>query len=520
MINYTSISEPKIRYLHRILDHIEKGALFVPKFQRKFVWKDQQRLDLLHSIKFGLPIGSLLVWETTQYGLLTYDKLGGLPVPPIPQPTPGIARTYLLDGHQRLSTLFGTLKRPADAPSKVDDIDWGIFYDLEDEIFLLPKRTQPKPTWMPVNVLLNNSALLRFLRTLKDEELERRADQLSKTFLEYNMVLVSIETNDLKQATLAFKRINSSGTEMGDVDMVAALSWSEQFDLREKLEEVRERLGEVGWETLEDKLILSACRAALDLNLYEANAEETSQSIRENPKILEEVANHLIHTAQFLAKHCGIYSPNMLPYTYQSVLLTEALRKYPFPNDTTTQELKNWWWRTAYTERFSGINEAGMQRALEEILDLAQGQSYHSGKLKEKIAPLPKNFNFASARAKLLVLRLAELKPQSQDGIVLKVGELLTHHGSQAMFRLIHGNSIPENCFLVEPVNSSKFRNYLLKLTDWHEDFLNSHAISPTAANALKQGNYKKFLEERRKTLIDLEKAFIQPLGLDYEEEE
>jgi len=348
---------------------------------------------------------------------------------------------------------------------------------------------------------------------LKDKELVRRANQLSKAFLEYKMVLVSIETDDLEQATLAFKRINSSGTEMGDVDMVAALSWSEQFDLREKMEEVREKLGEVGWETLEDKLILSACRAALGLNLYEANAEETSQLIKDHPQILEEVANHLIRTAQFLAKYCGIYSPNLLPYTYQSVLLTEALRGNPRPNDAITQELKNWWWRTAYTERFSGINEAGMQRALEEILDLAQGQSYHSGKLKEKIAPLPKNFNFASARAKLLVLRLAELKPQSQDGIVL-------NHGSQAMFRLIRGNSIPGNCFLVEPVNSSKFRNYLLKPTDWHEDFLKSHAISPTAAHALKQDDYSKFLEERRKTLIDLEKAFIEPLGLDYEEEE
>ena len=131
-----SISEPQIKYLYQLLDQIEKGKLFVPKFQRDFVWKDDQRLDLLRSIKSGIPIGSLLLWETTQYDLNTFDKIGGLSVPYPPKPKSHIPRAYVLDGHQRLSTLFGTLKRPVNAALEdkaniFDDVNWRIYYDLE-----------------------------------------------------------------------------------------------------------------------------------------------------------------------------------------------------------------------------------------------------------------------------------------------------------------------------------------------------------------------------------------------------
>ncbi|RKZ77256.1 MAG: hypothetical protein DRQ57_00785 [Gammaproteobacteria bacterium] len=530
----SSISEPQIKYLYQLLDQIENGKLFVPKFQRGFVWKDNQRLNLLRSIKSGIPIGSLLLWETTQYDLITFDKIGGLSVPPPPKPNSQIPRVYLLDGHQRLSTLFGTLKRPVNEALEnkaniVDEINWRIYYDLEEEDFILLKmREIPKYNWLPANVLLDSLALLKFLRTLKDDELIQRADQLSKTFISYKIPLVVVETDDLEHATTAFQRINSTGTKMSNVDMVAALSWSKDFDLKEKIREVQEKLADVDWAELDEKLILSACKAILELEIYKANAETTSKKIKKNPKILDEVAKNFIQVAKFL-QDCGIYSPQMLPYGYQSVLLEEAIRANPLPNDTVFQELKNWLWRTAYTEEFSGINEASMQRALDNILSLAKGEIYEIGTLKEKIVPFPKQFHFKSSRAKLLALRLAELKPRHIDGTLLKAGELLGLHGNYAIIRLNSNYpSIPENCFIFELKEASKFRNYLLNnrlnqdslfpsLGDWDKDFLDSHAISKIAAQALKQGDYEKFLSERRKTLIKLEKSFIQPLGLDYD---
>jgi len=518
-----SIAEPQIKYLYQLLDQIEKGKLFVPKFQRGFIWKDEQRLDLLRSIKAGIPIGSLLVWETTQYRLTTFTQIGGISVPKIPEPTPGVPRTYLLDGHQRLSTLFGTLKRPLNETFKskaniIDDVDWRVYYDLEAEDFCLQLRHQPKLSWMPLNVLLDSLALLKFERQLTDDELIQRADKLSKTFNSYKMALVSIETEQLEQATTAFQRINSSGTRMSDVDMVAALTWNEQFDLKEKIVDVQEKLAEVSWQTLDEKLILSACRAILGIELYKANADETSKKLKENPQILDKVVANFIQVAKFL-QQCGIDTPQMLPYSYQSVLLAEAIRENPSFNEELSQKLQNWLWRTAYTETFSGINETNMQRALDNILSLVKGDVYHIGKIEEKIAPLPKQFNFRSSRAKLLALRLVELKPQDINGKILNIRKLLGSQGRYVILRLISRySSATENCFLVEPEKFSEFRNYLLKPTEtWSLDFLRSHAISEVAAQALQQGDYDRFLAERRNTLIELEKSFIQPLGLDYD---
>jgi hypothetical protein len=514
------ISEPQIKYLYQLLDRIEKGRLFVPKFQQGFVWNDEQRLSLLRSIKLGIPIGSFLVWETTQYRLAAFDNIGGIAVPKTPESSPGVSRAaYLLDGCQRLLTLFATLQRPItesldNNANIVDDVDWRVYYDLEAEDFILQLRQKPKSTWLPVNLLLDSLALLGFLRQLTDDELIQRAERLSRTVISYKITLVSIETNNLDYVTTAFQQINRSGTRMTDVEMVAALSWNQPFDFQAKITRVQEKLAEVGWETLDEKLILSACRANLELDLYEANADDTRQELQENSTIFDEVTANLIRVAKFL-QACGIYTPQMLPYSYQSVLLAEAIRANPSFNETVAQLLKNWLWRTAYAEAFTGINTVKLEDMLEEILMLA-GEQQNALLETENIAPFPSQFRFYSSRGKLLALRLAELKPQAINGKPLNAGKLLGLQGHFVIRQLISGYSSPENCFIVEPQAISQFRNYLLNPSDsWPNDFLVSHAISEAAARALKQSDYETFLAERRNTLIELEKAFIQPIGLD-----
>jgi uncharacterized protein with ParB-like and HNH nuclease domain len=104
------LRKPQIQYLYQLLDDIQNGTLFVPKFQHCLVWNNKQRLELLRSIKEEMPIGSIIVWRTSQHRLATFDKLGGRP---LPKPT-AVHTTYLLDGHQRLSTLFSALEGTSD----------------------------------------------------------------------------------------------------------------------------------------------------------------------------------------------------------------------------------------------------------------------------------------------------------------------------------------------------------------------------------------------------------------------
>ncbi|MCI5147239.1 MAG: DUF262 domain-containing protein, partial [Candidatus Electrothrix sp. AR3] len=57
-------------------------------------------IDLLDSIRLRYPIGSLLVWDTDE-GLGSSPTIGHIVVPK----AAGGVYSYVLDGHQRLSTL-------------------------------------------------------------------------------------------------------------------------------------------------------------------------------------------------------------------------------------------------------------------------------------------------------------------------------------------------------------------------------------------------------------------------------
>ncbi len=39
-------SEPQIQYLYQLLRDIARGELRIPRFQRPFIWDNEQRLEL------------------------------------------------------------------------------------------------------------------------------------------------------------------------------------------------------------------------------------------------------------------------------------------------------------------------------------------------------------------------------------------------------------------------------------------------------------------------------------------
>ena len=50
--------------ISQILDKIDDGQLFVPAFQREYVWKKNDVKALLNSLINEYPTGTILTWET------------------------------------------------------------------------------------------------------------------------------------------------------------------------------------------------------------------------------------------------------------------------------------------------------------------------------------------------------------------------------------------------------------------------------------------------------------------------
>lgn len=532
------LSEPQVQYLSRLIEEVRDGNLLIPKFQREFIWKSEQRLELLRSVKEGIPIGSLLVWRTSQVELKTFTTLGGFNMPPPPQPTPGAPRQYLLDGHQRLSTLFGALnsipREAKIAPPKelLTDVPPQYFYDLEKQDFVLPRPSDVsswdlfRPVLLPTSILFDSIALLKFQRGLKDNALVERVDALSNVFRNYKIPIVPLVTDNLEDATKAFQRINSSGTPMSDFHMVAALTYKgEEFDLAALMEQAQEELTEIGWDSLDEKYILATIRAHKGLPVASPNAEATSKALRKNPELVKEATLNLKSAANFLRDDCGLPSPQMLPYSFQAVVLAEAFRETPKPSSAARSELLKWFWRTSYTAYFLGARDKEMNNALRDTHKLAKGERLEgTDGFQVKIEPLPSRHDFRNARSKTFLLRLADLSPLGYDGQPFDAKACLASHGPRAAIQLLApresdlpGYSGPENRFLVQPEKAHAFRDCLMKGPGVPSAaVLASHALDADTVVVLRRKDFQQFLQMRRRRLLEIEADFVKNLGLVY----
>ena len=102
----------RVRRLFQYLDDFDKGKIQVPPFQRDFVWSNDKKLDLMDSLKKGFPIGSVLFWQPdseNSFNILD-DEIQSIGSYVLPNDIHDFY--FILDGIQRLSTLFGCFTDP------------------------------------------------------------------------------------------------------------------------------------------------------------------------------------------------------------------------------------------------------------------------------------------------------------------------------------------------------------------------------------------------------------------------
>jgi uncharacterized protein with ParB-like and HNH nuclease domain len=100
------LPEPQSRTFSALLSDIEKGQIQIPQFQRDFVWDMKKSASLIDSIVKGYPIGTLILWRTRERFRMV-RRIGGVE---LPEPDEGDFVDFVLDGQQRLTSLFASLK--------------------------------------------------------------------------------------------------------------------------------------------------------------------------------------------------------------------------------------------------------------------------------------------------------------------------------------------------------------------------------------------------------------------------
>jgi hypothetical protein len=236
--------------VRRLVEKVAIGDLDIPEFQREFVWTKDQVKDLLDSLIRGYPIGSLLIWDLSEYTSGRY----------IHEPQ-SRRKEWIVDGQQRIVSLCLLLSRK---PYWMDTNEWNNLlskYKIKINVLTLEVALEfpglkKDPRWVyPQNILSIRS----------DEELERIASELSskidnKLFTKiYSNIkkvwdIQNIEvpiikiTTSLEDVATIFERINNAGTrtKLADVTLAYIAVYNEGW-IREKFLKYLNELEESGF---------------------------------------------------------------------------------------------------------------------------------------------------------------------------------------------------------------------------------------------------------------------------------
>ncbi len=515
--------QPSVDRIDDLAKRILNGDIYLPKFQREFVWERPQVLDLLDSVARNYPIGSVLLWQSKQE-LRSESRIADLE---IKLPKPDYPVNYLLDGQQRLSSICGALYwKGNDARSP-----WNVAYDLRTQTFLHLDSTDDPPLHVVrLNKLPNPSDFFLQVAALdaaKEPQLATNARNLFDRFKDYKVATVTLGDMPLADVAPIFERINSTGTRLTIVDLMRAATWSPDFDLVDSIDAIRTALATKGFEGIERKAILRNVSAAIGGGFTVESIDDLRKSntteLKEASKATEQGYRAAV---DFLSTHIHVPTAAVVPYSNQIVVLAEILRRIPTPKADQWKAIERWYWRTGISGYFGGWNSGSM------ATDLAAIAAFCEGKSKEIDIPTiqptssqwaQRVFRLNNAHAKILAVILAYQAPRDfVTGQAIDVSQALSwqngkefhHFFPQAYLKNI-GISPAKASSLANIVYLSSVSNkaisdrvpadYLHELLEKSEadtrEWLATNLVEDDALQAALANNYDAFLEARAATI-------------------
>lgn len=554
--------QPYIQPVHQIIKELMRGEIQVPQFQRpgtESTWRPQQRGDLLDSLYRGFPVGTILLWSTN-IPIRAQRVVGGFQ---IPQVGDSRVRRLLLDGHQRLSSLVQLLGPGLCAELGQEGIPVGLDRDnaqgpslqerwvfelsptkesgqvegkgssSRERFILLKEEDEPKPTQVPLSIVLDRGELNRWIRkhSLSDT-LIREADNLRDRLREYSMPVAVLAADSLREATESFKRINSSGAEMSDFHMVRALAYEDAYDPQERFDEMRSTyLGPIGWGDVSDTDVLRVL-AGLDPKKSPLNmdVDELAHRIRNDQKKrngasegrdLIELAFEAVAEAAKLFKTCGVVGPETLPYTWQLITLAVHIGRSAASGrplgftDSEIPHAQRWFWLTTYGEVFAGINSAVVVRSLRALESMINGGGWEdmSRDVSRQVRAL-ESFDFRTARSKATALAMARLQDQDDRSGPAHRALAIGASSMQVLFPGGKRSRWWHLAIVTEEVGLSLLRDALRRPLRQDNSIDTGKALSVLGLDATDTGNVDRLLNLRQDRLLKAEGEFVGKLGL------
>jgi len=514
--------QPSALKIDRLLSRIGEGDIKIPAFQRGFVWNQDQIIELLDSLYHNYPVGSILLWSSNER-LRSSRNIGGLK---LPDWEPEYPVNYVLDGQQRLSTVFAAFCADRHIEENagtytVDPTIFDISFQFADESFIPSATVNPEHRAIRLSCLFNTEAFFTALEALSPDD-QKAAKALYSRFNNYEFPVVTISRRSKDEVGVIFERINSTGTTLTTLDLLIAWTWSEDFHLQEALSDLKEVLDAKGFGDLPDKIILQ-CLAGI---LAESTKTKTILSL--DPKSVQErfseVGIALAKAADFLSSEFKIQSLDFLPHLQQIVGLTYFYQHVDIATADQICSLKKWFWRTAFSRRYSGQTDDKMNADIQFMKALHTGDASDIGAYASEVDAtvlLKQRFSKGNPFTRALLLLLAQKQPLDlTNGARVDLGKALSSYNRKEYHHIFpraflkgrgiaadHINTLCNYCFL--PAGSNKRisqkepADYIVSMVpeSSRKAILESN-VMPLRMEIYTENDYEAFLNQRAGLLI------------------
>ena len=519
--------------LKEILAQIDGGILVLPQFQRGYVWKRRQVRSLMDSLYKDYPIGSMLVWKTQA---VQADVKGD-------QDLPLGTHDLLLDGQQRLTTIYGIVrgKRPA-----FSDADEKAFLNLyfnvatEDFEFYGPTKMEHNPRWVSVTDMMQKDLGQVILPFLSDPQLSAYIDRINtiKNILDRSFHVETMTDQNMPMEVIVdiFNQVNSGGTKLSKGDLALAKICADWPQAREAMQSRLDTWEKRGYNFNLDWL-LRCINALVTGHADFSELERQDVPVERVTDGLARANQHIDNALNILASRLGMDHSYVMGSPNALVAMARFFDRHgAFPDYAMLDRLCYWYVHTMLWQRYSGQVETTIRQDIMAVEDDGDPVDNLIERLKadnrRDLRVVEQDLTAANRGGRFYALLYMLTRVYGArdfcKGIELKKfllgggNQLELHHVFPKAqlhrfggFRRDEINAVANFAFLTKDCNlqvsSSLPEVYLPRYENMHPGVLKSHWI-PMDERLWKLENYREFLAARRELLAQAANDFLDQL--------
>ena len=519
-----------------ILDEIDNGSISLPVFQRGYVWNRTQVRELFKSLYNGYPVGSLLVWKTSSPDVATR---GDLPAPVSPH-------QILLDGQQRITSLYGVIRgrEPAFFDGNARAFQDLRFHLKEQEFeFYQPVKMRNDPLWIDVTDLYQKGTqgVEPVLESLADKGINTSGymGRLLKllNILERSLFIDDVTGEDKTVDIVVdiFNRVNSGGTKLTHGDLALAKISAEWNEARETMQSKISKWHKAGYSFSLDWLLrvmnsIITGRARF-IYLHDVVADRIKNGLSRAERYIDNALN-------LIGNRMGLDHDQVLFAKLAIPLLVAFYNKYDGElNNEHRDKLLFWYAQAGMWGRYAGSPETILDRDLTIIHESETPAFALESLIKELrrwrggLEVEAQHFEGSTRGNRFysvlyMMTRIGQAR-DLYDGLPLKQYELgrATHLELHLIFprKALYNsgynrnevNALANFCFLAQESNHKIWdihpSEYMAEVAVKNPGALESQWI-PVDQELWRVENYREFLEARRELLAKAANEILKSL--------